>query len=350
MGAGDLVAMVLCAGLGTRLRPLTEWLPKPAVPVCGLPLVQYALAVLGGAGVRRAVVNTHHLAEAMERSARAAAAEVGLPLAVSREPVIAGTAGALREARRHLAGAGLLVLWNGDILFDLDLRAAVATHRASSALATMVLAPMPPGARYAPVEVDAGGAVRRIAGAFGPGGPGLVPLHFTGVHLLSPEILDAVPAEPFASDINRHLYPPLLAGGRVRGHLAGGYWNDLGTPERYLAANLDLLRGAMPRTGLRGADPFAGMEPFGEPGLWLGPGAHVEPGAALEAPVVLGRGTRVEAGAAVGPGVIAGAGCRIGPGAVVREAVLWEGTEIRPGETVAGAVAAGPARVAAGGV
>jgi mannose-1-phosphate guanylyltransferase len=83
--------MVLCAGLGTRLRPLTERLPKPAVPVCGVPLIRFTLALLRGAGVRRAVVNVHHLPEIMERAARSAAASLGLELAVSREPIIAGT-------------------------------------------------------------------------------------------------------------------------------------------------------------------------------------------------------------------------------------------------------------------
>src|SRR5512145_3048846 len=97
--------MVLCAGLGTRLRPLTERLPKPAVPLAGLPLVRYPLALLAAAGVRRAVVNLHHLPEAMEAAAREAAAALGMSLAVSREPVIAGTGGALREARALLEGA-----------------------------------------------------------------------------------------------------------------------------------------------------------------------------------------------------------------------------------------------------
>ncbi len=183
---GDLAGMVLCAGLGTRLRPLTAQVPKPAVPVCGVPLVRWSLALLAGAGVRRAVVNVHHLPEAMAAAAAEAAAALGLALTLSREPVIAGTGGALREARAALDGASEILLVNGDVLFDLDLGAALAAHRASGALATMVLLPMPAGARYAAVEVDAGGAVRRIAGAFGPGGAGLSPWHFSGVHVLSP--------------------------------------------------------------------------------------------------------------------------------------------------------------------
>src|SRR5262252_2699590 len=125
---GELVGMVLCAGLGTRLRPLTERVPKPAVPVCGVPLIQLNLALLAEVGVRRAVVNVHHLADAMAEAASAAARAVGLSLTVSREPIIAGTGGALREARPALAGADAIVVVNGDILFDVDLPPVLAAH------------------------------------------------------------------------------------------------------------------------------------------------------------------------------------------------------------------------------
>ena len=251
---GDVVGMVLCAGLGTRLRPLTARVAKPAVPVCGVPLVRFSLALLAGAGVHRAVLNVHHLPDAMAAAAAEAARTLGLELAVSREPVIAGTGGALREARPHLRGADAILLVNGDVLFDVDLAAALADHRASGALATMVLLPMPPGVRYAAVETDAGGAVRRIAGAFGPGGEALSPWHFSGVHVLSPALLDRVPAAPFEQDINRHVYPPLMASGAVRGRVVEGYWNDLGTPARYLEATFDVLSGRVPLTRFPGAE------------------------------------------------------------------------------------------------
>ena len=322
-----VVGMVLAAGFGTRLRPLTDLLPKPAVPVAGLPLLQFALARMRAAGARRAVVNTHHLAIEMERVAGEAGRGAGVEVAISREPVIAGTGGALRQARSLLGGAGAVVLWNGDVLFDLDLDGAVAAHRASGALATMVLAPMPQGASYATVEVDRSMAVRRIAG-HGPGGANLVPLHFTGVHVLSPAILEQVPDEPFACDVNRHVYPPLLGRGLVRGVVAGGYWNDLGTPARYLQANLDVLSRAAPVL-LPGAEPFAALRETG-PRVWVAPGAEVDAGATL-----------------VGP-VLVGGGCRVPAGAWVERAVLWPGTMLRPGERLVDAVAAGVFRVSAG--
>lgn len=343
---GEVVGMVLCAGLGTRLRPLTERLPKPAVPVGGVPLIRYTLALLRGAGVRRAVVNVHHLPEIMERAARSAAASLGLELDVSREPIIAGTGGALREARALLDGAETLLLVNGDVLFDVDLGGAVAAHRAGGGLATMVLLPMPSGARYAAVEVDAGGAVRRIAGSFGPGGTQLVPLHFSGVHVLSPALLERLQSAPFECDVNRHVYPPLMAGGHVRSHLVDGYWNDLGAPDRYVAAHLDLLAGRIPLARFAGVDPFDGCEDRGG-GVRVAPGVRIDPSAVVAGPALLGEGTVIEAGACVGPGAVIGAGCRVASGAVVHDAVLWDGTRLGAGELVERAIAAGSTRLLA---
>jgi mannose-1-phosphate guanylyltransferase len=339
---GDTVGMVLCAGLGTRLRPLTERVPKPAVPVCGLPLVRWTLALLAGAGVRRAVVNVHHLPAAMRAAAADAARALGMSLAISDEPVIAGTGGALREARAHLEGADAILLLNGDVLFDVDLAAALADHRASGALATMVLMPMPPGARYATVDVDTGGAVRRIAGAFGPGGAALTPWHFSGVHVLSPGILAQVPAVPFERDVNRHVYPPLMASGAVRGFVLGAgargpatagdepppYWNDLGAPGRYLEANRDVLLGRVPLARFAGTDPFAATRALA-PGVHAAPDARIDPAARIVAPAYIG------------------ARCTVPAGATVADAILWDDTALAPGETVEHGIAAGDLRVPA---
>ena len=315
-----LAGVVLCAGLGTRLRPLTGLLPKPAVPLCQVPLVRYALGLLAGAGIRRVVVNVHHLPEAMAAAAGAAAAQLGLDLAISREPVIAGTGGALREAAPLLAGAEAVVVLNDDVLFDADLRAMMGAHRASGALATMALLPMPPGARYAAVEIDEGGRVRRIAGRYGPGGAGLTPWHFPGLSVLSPGLVEGIPAAPFECDIHRDVYPPLLARGLVRGVITQGAWSDLGTPASYLAANLAVAAGRVDLAG------------FG-----------------LPPPRRIAAGALVDPGARVGDEVIVGEGCVVPAGARVDRAVLWPGTRLAEGEALSDAVAAGELRVAAGG-
>jgi len=344
---GDLTALVLCAGLGTRLRPLTAILPKPAVPLCGFPLIRWTLALLGNAGVSRAVVNTHHLPEEMAAAAREAGRQLGVPVAISHEPVIAGTGGALREARGLLADAELILLLNGDVLFDVDLEAVLQAHRASGALATMVLLPMPAGAAHGAVEVDAGGAVRRIdrgaAGSFGPGGVGLTRRHFSGLHVVSPALLDNVPATPFEVDVNSQVYPPLMASGQIRGHLVDGYWNDLGTPERYVAANRDVLTGRLPYPRFGGATPWpvpADLAPLMRAG-----DARVQHGARLIGPSWLGRDARISAGAEIGPEAVVCDGAVVPDGAVVRRAVVWPGTVLAPGEVVEDGIAAGSERV-----
>ena len=314
-----LAGVVLCAGLGTRLRPLTGLVPKPAVPLCQVPLIRHALGLLSGAGIRRVVVNVHHLPEAMAAAAGAAAAELGLELALSREPVMAGTAGALRQAAPLLSEAEAVVVLNGDVLFDVDLAAALSAHRATGALATMALLPMPAGARYAAVELDEAGRVRRIAGKFGPGGDGLTPWHFPGLHLVSPELLALIPALPFECDLNRDLYPPLMGRGLVRGLVTHGAWRDLGTPASYLAANLEVAAGRID------------LARFG-----------------LPAPRRVAGSARIDPGATVGEAVVIGEGCVVPAGARVDRAVLWPGTRLRQGEVVIDAVAAGELRVAAG--
>ena len=314
-----LAGVVLCAGLGTRLRPLTGQVPKPAVPLCQVPLIRYGLGLLAGAGIRRVVVNLHHQPEAMAAAAGAAAAELGLELALSREPVMAGTAGALRQAAPLLSEAEAVVVLNGDVLFDVDLAAALSAHRATGALATMALLPMPAGARYAAVELDEAGRVRRIAGKFGPGGDGLTPWHFPGLHLVSPELLALIPALPFECDLNRDLYPPLMGRGLVRGLVTHGAWRDLGTPASYLAANLEVAAGRID------------LARFG-----------------LPAPRRVAGSARIDPGATVGEAVVIGEGCVVPAGARVDRAVLWPGTRLRQGEVVIDAVAAGELRVAAG--
>ena len=183
----------------------------------------------------------------------------------------------------------------------MDLAAAVRDHRASGALATMVLLPMPPGTRYAAVEMDGGGAVRRIAGAFGPGGEGLSPWHFSGVHVLSPRSSIASPPSPFERDINRHVYPPLMASGAVLGRVVEGTGTMLGTPARYLDATFDVLSGRVPPARFPGADPFAGTREIAH-GVRAAASARVDGSARLVGPslvcedAVVGRAPQSDLG------------------------------------------------------
>jgi mannose-1-phosphate guanylyltransferase len=337
--------MVLCAGFGTRLRPLTDKVPKPLVPLCGVPLLRYNFALLKNAGVTEIVINTHHLGPAMERGARAIAGELGLHLQISREEKhILGTGGGVRHAQPML-GNGTFFLLNGDMIFDVDLQAALAAHKQAGAVATMVLAPYPRGATYAAVEVDAAMNVRRIAGRGAAADPSLTRTHFTGVHVLEPELIARLPAEG-ESDINRTAYVRAIHdGAKVHGFLQDGYWGDLGAPRSLLRAHLDVLEGRVPLRRFRpDADPFAGCEERA-PGAFVHSSARVD--TALAAPALIQAGAIVEAGARLGPGVMIGAGARVDAGAQVERAVVWEGTHVAAGERVVEQIAAPGVRLEA---
>lgn len=295
-----MIAMVLAAGLGTRLRPLTAHIPKPALPLLGSTLLEENLAAVARLGIEEVVVNAHHLASQVAALAGRAAERLGLRLHLSFEtPEPLGTGGALVAARPLLDRGETILLLNGDVLTDMDLAPALARHRAERPAATLVLRPMPAGADFAPVEIDREGRVLRIAG-LGREGEG-TPHLFTGIHLLEPKVLDALPtAGP--SCINRQGHVSLLMeGAPVLGQvIREGRWSDVGTPARYEEANLDLLAG---RYALPG---FSAVEE-----VFVSPEAIVSPEAELRAPAWIGPGARVEAGARVGPRAVVLPGARV---------------------------------------
>jgi mannose-1-phosphate guanylyltransferase len=315
-------AFVLAAGLGTRLRPLTDTWPKPAVPFLGAPLLRRTLAVLARAGVDRLALNTHHLPALMERVARDEGARRGLAVSTVHEPVIQGTGGGLRGLQRALPGDEVVIAWNGDILFAPDLEPLLAEHRVSGAAATMLLLPLPPDRSYGVVEIDAGGRVRRI-GRPGPSAvPGCTAWHFSGVHLLSPRVFEVMAPEG-QEDINHDVYPRLFAEGGVRGVVVDAPWSDLGSPETYLEAQASLISGRVPDP-LGAESPLAGRtgaEPL------LEPGARVHPDAELAPDVFAAAGVEVPAGARVRRSALL-TGARIEPAETIVEEIRWNGQRL----------------------
>lgn len=308
-----LGGMILCAGLGTRLRPLTDLWPKPACPVLHQPLVAYNLALLKGAGVAAPLINTHHLAERMRAVATTAADSLGLALGVSHEATLLGTGGGLAACRAQLA-AGTFYLLNGDFLFDVDLAAALAAHRRARAAATLVVQPMAEGADYRPLHGFPDGRLACLPGSAAPAGA--LPWHFTGVHVLEPEIFEHLEARP--SGLFETGYRGLLArGATVQLHADRGAWRDIGAPEHLLTANLEAAAGRLP---LR---RFAA----------LGRAQAISPAARVD-------GTVIDA--------IIGAGASIPRSARVERSVVFAGTQLREGEQLHRSIAAGDLRISAG--
>lgn len=329
-----MIAMVLAAGLGTRLRPLTHTLAKPALPILGTTLLEENLGLLARAGVDEVVINAHHLPETVAAVAHSAADRLGLKIHLSIEwPEVRGTGGALVAARPLLDRGEAFLLVNGDVLTDLDPSAALAAHRARGAASTMILRPMPEGADYGAVEVDEGGLVARIAThgrALSPG-ERVSSWLFSGIHVLSPAIFEMLPAEGM-SCVNRQGQSRLIAGGhQVLAHVeAGGRWSDVGTHDRYLEANLDRLLG---RYDL---PPATGDAVEGRPGVWIDPTADVSAGAELVGPCFVGAGVRIAAGAVVGPEAVILRGATVA--GEVRAAVVVPGASVGPGQQVRGAL------------
>lgn len=232
--------MILSAGYGTRLWPLTEDRTKPAIPILGKPLVGYVAEYLASYGCRDIVVNLHHRPESV-RAALGDGSQFGVTLNFVEEPTILGTSGALDNAR-HLFDRETFIVINGKIITDIDLNAALETHRCTKALATLVLLPNVARERFSVVET-ADGFVKNFGGM-----PSLsdstiqsAPLMFTGIQILEARIFDYIPRETF-SHSTTDVYPQAIAKGeRIAAHVAQGKWYELSTIRRYLEISLIML-------------------------------------------------------------------------------------------------------------
>ncbi len=238
-------AMILSAGYGTRLWPLTEDRTKPAIPILGKPLVGYVAEYLARYGCREIVVNLHHQPESVRR-ALGDGHQFGVNLHYVEEPEILGTSGAIDNARAMLDGETFVVV-NGKIITDIDLNAALETHRQRKALATLVLMPNPRRERFTVVHTT-DGMLQGFGAMASKGEPGKeggeAPLMFTGIQILEPGIFAYIPCGVF-SHTTTDVYPQAMANGeRVAVHVADGTnenWHELSTLQRYLDISLHLL-------------------------------------------------------------------------------------------------------------
>ncbi|MGH7859246.1 MAG: nucleotidyltransferase family protein [Candidatus Binatia bacterium] len=243
-------ALILAAGLGIRLRPLTDRMPKALIDVGGRPMIEYPLRMLAAAGVETVVVNLHHEGDQIRR-ALGDGRRYGVRLLYSPEDPILDTGGAMVQAR-PLLGSGAFLVVNCDALLDVDLAALAAFHRERDALATLVVRSDPEAERYGPIDLDPAMRIRRFLGK--PAGiepasdresaeGALERKMFCGVHVISPRIFDFMPAAGVFS-ITRDTYAGAhRAGAPLYGFSYEGYWRDLGTQASLDAAHADLASG-----------------------------------------------------------------------------------------------------------
>ena len=319
-------AMILAAGYGTRLWPLTADRTKPAIPFLGKPLVGYVAEYLAGHGIGEVIVNLHHRPESV-RAALGDGSRFGVRLSYVAEPTILGTSGALDNAR-HLLGDETFVVVNGKIVTDIDLTEAIKTHRRTNALATLVLVPNPAREAFSVVETRDGlvtefGGMPSVKGGGDPESEesAKAPLMFTGIHIMEPRIFDYIPRGVF-SHSTTDVYPQAMAKGeRIAAHVAAGMWYELSTIPRYLEISLLLL-------AKQGRDFDAGE------------GCEIARGATVSESILWDR-VVVEDGARVHRSILAD-GVRIKSGEVVEDAVIVPASlienEERPAKALKGEV------------
>jgi len=319
-------AVILAGGEGTRLRPLTLAVPKPVVPVVDRPFLRHQLDLLTQVGVQDVVISVAYRPERIQE-VFGDGAPVGKRISYAVEDTPLGTGGAVKNAEPRLDAT--TIVFNGDVLTDVDLPRVVEEHRASGAAATIVLTPVPNPSAYGLVEADASGRVRRFIEKPEPSQITTDTIN-AGIYVLQTSTLALMPAGVRHS-IERAFFPALLArGDLVRAYVHRGYWIDIGTPEKYLQVHRDILRGRFR------------VVPWGREtcGGWVHETATLDAGAILEGPFYVGPGCHVAAGGSVGPDAVLVSDVVVEPEARVRDSVVWRACRLGPGSEVSGALLA----------
>ena len=327
---------ILAAGFGERLRPVTELVPKPLLPVGNLPLIGYAIKLLAHHGITDIIINLHHLGKQIKEELGEGEA-FGVRLTYSEEEEILGTGGGLKRMHEQLSEDTFVVV-NSDTILDVDLHGAIADHKRRGALATMVLRADPHQADFGQIEIDDSGRIRRILGQ-GEADIPLRALMFAGVHVFEPRFLEYIPPD-VNTCVNRYAYIKALNNDEVLGsYVMDGYFADAGTPMRYYQANVDALDQAMK---LRHADPLGGfaLAPRREVAEVVRMGTDVQLGVGVNIlpPVLLGDGVRLGDHSTVGPYAILQKDVQVGKEALIVHSILLENSRVEPGTRLARAL------------
>jgi mannose-1-phosphate guanylyltransferase len=312
-------AVILSGGQGTRLRPLTSTMPKPAVPMVNRPMLWFMIDWLRTHGVEEIVMSMGYKADGL-RNALDAAGHEGVSITYVEEPEPLGTAGAVKFAEQHLDER--FIVLNGDTLADYDLSAEIAQHEATGARATLALVPVEDATAYGVVLTDSEHRVEAFlekpSAEDAPDDPRIN----AGAYILDRDVLEMIPAGENRS-FEHDVFPQLVGNG-IYAYDAEGYWLDLGTPERYVEATRDLLSGKVHSylDALRGDD-----------GNVVPAGIDLE-GVTLTAPVVIGEGASVGHGTRLGPDTVIGANTEIAVDCRVERSVVMDGSRLATGASV----------------
>jgi NDP-sugar pyrophosphorylase family protein len=323
-------ALLIAGGFGTRMRPLTYTRPKHLLPIANRPHIQHVFDLLQRYEVNGCVLLTSYLAEAFEETVQTAG-ERGLTLEVAHEEVPLGTAGALKNAAGLIGDETFLAL-NGDILTDANLGELVAFHRDRQAQATIFLTPVNDPSQFGVVPIDDRGRVEAFIEK-PPPGEAPTDLINAGVYVIEADVLDRIP-EGRESSAERELFPELVQDGVMYAHPTDAYWLDVGTPEKYLQANMDAIAGRYVATG---------VSLTAEGSTVVGDGARIDTGAQVSSSCI-GPDSIIERGASVKGSVLL-PDVTVGRTAIIKDSVIGQGVQIAPGVEVTGRTIADNERV-----
>jgi len=308
-------AILLAGGKGTRLRPLTIHTPKPIVPIFDRPFLHYQLDLLKQVPeIYEVILSLNYQPRRIEEMF-GDGGESGLGIRYVVEPAPLGTAGAVRYAGESLHES--VVVFNGDVLTQVDLGAVIALHRSRRAKATIVLTPVENPSAYGLVETDASGNIQRFLEK--PSADEITcDTINAGIYVLEPDTFDRIPKDTPWS-IERSFFPSLVERSETFvGYVYRGYWIDIGTPEKYMQVHRDIMDGRYR------AAPFAGAASR----VWVAPDARLESDVAIEGPAFVDSGAVVKSGARIGPYSVVGRQCHIEEHAVIDHAIVWANSRI----------------------
>ncbi len=314
-------AMVLAAGLGTRLRPLTYEIPKPMVPVLDRPVMAHIVDLLGRHGCDEVIANLHYFPDTIR-------GYFGDALTYREEPKLLGTAGGVRNCADFLDGDTFLII-SGDALTDIDLGAFVARHKAAGGIGTLAVKRVSDTREFGVVLHDADGRITGFQEKPDPA-EALSDLGNCGIYLFEPEIFDYFPRTEFVDWAN-DVFPALLAADvPFHIHEIGEYWNDVGSLQELKEGTFDALRGELQveGPGEQVAD-----------GVRICEGTELTDATLIEPPVWIGRDVTIGAGVRLQGPLAIGDGVTIGAGAALKDSIVLPGTEVAPDTVLIGAIA-----------
>ena len=319
-------AILLAGGKGTRLRPLTIHTPKPIVPIFNRPFLHYQIELLKQVPeIDEVILSLNYQPRRIEEILGDGSA-LGIKIRYVVEPAPLGTAGAVKYASGNLAES--VVVFNGDVLTELDLAAVIKLHRERQARATIVLTPVDNPSAYGLVETDPEGNVRQFVEK--PSADRITTNHINaGIYVLEPDSFDRIPSD-VAWSIERSYFPSLVERGETFvSYVYDGYWIDIGTPDKYTQVHRDIMDGRYDTA------PFLNLP---DPRTSVSPDARIEEGAAITGPCFIDEGVLIKSGARVGPYSVIGRQTQIEEDASIEGAILWPNCHVSREASVRNAI------------